>query len=183
MYAGSTPILELGSGRGLDTEQLTSYGFEVVATDLRVDVLRIARDFDGCYPLNVDHSSGLPFRDKSFGFVLASLCLHYFSWDKTMSIIDEISRVMVDDGMLLLRVNSTDDVNFGAGLGAEIDKNYCIFEGQKKRFFEKEDVESMLARMLIKDLWHETIDRYGQEKHVWVAQAVNIKSPCSSPSS
>jgi ubiquinone/menaquinone biosynthesis C-methylase UbiE len=173
IHASSKPFLELGCGRGVDSQALTSYGFEVVSVDLRLDALGHCRSIEGCFSVNADISSKLPFRDNSFGLVLASLSLHYFSWSETKSIVEEIRRVLMKGGMLLVRVNSTEDLNFGAGTGEELEKNYRLVKGQKKRFFEKSDVELMLRGMKVTELHHETIDRYGKEKKVWVAHAAH----------
>lgn len=171
VYSDGKPVLELGCGIGNDARQITAYGLEVISLDIGFKFLTQCSDIDGCFPVNADVSAPLPFTDNAFGFVLASLSLHYFTWPATLLIADEISRVLHPGGMLLLRVNSTDDVNFGAGSGEVLERNYCLVNGQKKRFFERSDVESMLQGMNNVELWHDTIDRYGKEKQVWVAQA------------
>lgn len=171
VHAGGRSVLELGCGQGADSQILASQGLRVVSVDLDVEALACCQPIEGCLPVNADISSSLPFRDDEFCFVLASLSLHYFSWADTLSIVQEIQRVLTDDGVLLMRVNSTQDILFGAGSGDEIEKNYYLNNGQKKRFFEMDDVRSMLNGMTITGLRHETIDRYGKDKRVWVAQA------------
>ena len=171
VHTKGKPLLELGSGGGIDSQKLTSYGFEVVSVDLRLDALAQCRAIEGCFPINADISAKFPFPDSSFSFILASLSLHYFSWRETNSIMEEIRRVLAENGMLLIRVNSTEDVNFGAGTGEEIERNYYLIDGQRKRFFERRDVELMLQGLRPGELWHETIDRYGKEKNVWVTYA------------
>jgi hypothetical protein len=49
--------------------------------------------------------------------MIADLSLHYFSWDETKKIVNEIKRVLKEDGFLLVRVNSVNDTNYGAGKG------------------------------------------------------------------
>ncbi|MBO6558855.1 MAG: class I SAM-dependent methyltransferase [Pseudomonadales bacterium] len=172
VHSKGCPVLELGCGRGYDTQVLTDNGFEVIALDLSLDALGHCSDIENSLLVNADLSCSLPFADNTFSFVLASLSLHYFSWQQTLAIAAEIRRVMIGGGMLLMRVNSTDDVNFGAAQANEIDTNYYVYKGQKKRFFLKADVERMLQEMTVIELWHESIDRYGKEKNVWVAHAI-----------
>ena len=52
----------------------------------------------------------------------------------------EIKRILKMNGILLARVASINDFNFGAGCGDEREKNF-FFEGDyTKRFFDQEDV-------------------------------------------
>ncbi len=54
--------------------------------------------------------------------------------------MNEIKRILKTDGILLARVASVNDFNFGAGVGEEREKNF-YFEGDyTKRFFDLEDV-------------------------------------------
>ncbi len=164
-------LLELGCGQGADSMTLTSHGFQVVSLDLDSSALGYCRKIKGCFPIQADLSATLPFSDNTFGFVLASLSLHYFSWDDTLSIVSELKRILGQEGMLLMRVNSIEDVNFGAGIGLEIEKNYFQNNGRMKRFFEEKDVRAALAGMSILEIRHDTIDRYGKDKQVWIAHA------------
>lgn len=52
----------------------------------------------------------------------------------------EIKRILNNNGILLSRVASVNDFNFGAGVGEELERNY-YFEGDyTKRFFDFEDI-------------------------------------------
>lgn len=174
VLADSDPVLELGCGQGRDTATLTAREIDVVSVDLDLAALAICGEIDRCLPLRTDIARMLPFRDNTFAFVLASLSLHYFAWQETTAIIGEICRVLTPGGVLLVRVNSTGDVNYGAGRGEEIEPRYSLIDGQKKRFFSKGDVESVLDGMQVDVLRHESIDRYTREKRVWLARAVNV---------
>ncbi|MBT4161082.1 MAG: class I SAM-dependent methyltransferase [Gammaproteobacteria bacterium] len=169
--AAGNYVLELGCGEGLDSSILSAQGLEFISIDIDFESLTNCSQIQGCQPINADLSSKLPFPDNAFNFVLASLSLHYFSWKNTLEIVYEIRRVLTPEGMILIRVNSTKDINFGAGVGEEIEKNYYLNSERKKRFFDKTAVETVLAGMNIRSLLHETIDRYGKDKQVWVACA------------
>ena len=166
-------LLELGCGRGADTGVLVSRGFNVVALDLNAEALNDCLVNPGCTPVRADVSATLPFADNSFRFLLASLSLHYFNWEETLAIASEIQRVLASGGMLLMRVNSTEDVNFGAGSGEALESDYFRrVNGQEKRFFKAAHVRAMLQNLTLLDIAHETIDRYGKDKNVWVAHAM-----------
>lgn len=50
--------------------------------------------------------------------------LHYFNNEAIKSIVEEIKRVLITDGYIIVRVNSVNDINYGAGNGEEIEKNF-----------------------------------------------------------
>lgn len=56
-----------------------------------------------------DMSLGLPFKNNSINAIVADLSLHYFSSSTTKYILDEIYRVLKNNGYLIGRVNSTKD--------------------------------------------------------------------------
>lgn len=172
VHIAGRPVLELGSGSGRDAQFLSYSDFSVIALYISAESLRECIGIKSCTPIQADLSRPLPFMDVAFGVVLASLSLHYFLWQDTLRIISEIRRVLVQNGMLLVRVNAVDDVNFGAGKGTEIEKNYYSNEFRNKRFFDQKSVERMLKDMEIRKLSHKTIDRYGKAKQVWEAYAV-----------
>ena len=172
--ATNATVLELGCGRGRDTEFLSTHGFQVVALDCRRESLcRCARVRDAM-PVQADLATNLPFADHAFGAILASLSLHYFSWSITQSIMAEIKRVLDRRGMLLIRVNSTEDTNYGAGQGSQLEDNYYRVGRQTKRFFDGASVHDLLSEFDLQAVQHQTIDRYGRDKNVWEAMAYQV---------
>lgn len=81
-----------------------------------------------------------PFANESYSLVIADLSLHYFDNDATIQIMSEIKRILKENGVLLARVASVNDFNFGASIGEQLEKNF-YFEGDyTKRFFAQEDI-------------------------------------------
>ena len=107
-------VLDLGCGTGRDSRYMAGMGYQVVCLDLSRIALRICRQVapDAAH-FQVDIQHGLPFRDGSFKFILANLSLHYFDWPVTEGIVQEVNRCLNKEGMFLLRLNSTEDVNHG----------------------------------------------------------------------
>ena len=54
--------------------------------------------------------------------------------------MNEIRRILKKNGILLSRVASVNDFNFGAGIGEELEKNFYFEGAYTKRFFDQEDV-------------------------------------------
>lgn len=163
-------ILELGCGSGRDTAFLAQHGFtRLTVSDLSAEFLaNCQRNVPAAQAIRHDLRQPLPFADGSFDVVIASLCLHYFDWKTTCAIAGEIRRCLVDDGLLLCRVNSTKDVNFGAVGHPEIEPHFYAVDARTKRFFSREDVDALFASGWTRLATEEKeIDRYELRKVVW----------------
>lgn len=165
-------ILELGCGGGRDTTVLAAQGFtRLTVTDLSPLALdECRRAAPAAQPVCHDLRTPLPFADGRFDVILASLCLHYFDWEKTGEIVREIRRCLAPHGLLLCRLNSTRDVHYGAIGHREIALHYYEVDGRTKRFFDRADIDALFAHgwqpLAIEEM---TIERYALPKTVWEA--------------
>ena len=170
-------ILELGCGPGEDTAFLAAKGFaRITATDLSAQALApCARRAPGARQVCHDLCEPLPFRDGGFDAALASLCLHYFEWDQTEAILREVRRCMKPGGLLLCRLNSTQDVHYGAAGHPEIAHHYYDVDGSPKRFFDGAEIDALVAggweRLGKEEM---TIARYEKPKVVWEVVARKV---------
>ena len=125
-----TDILDLGCGVGCDSVYLQEKGFNVVACDFsQVALDRLNRDNNKITTLLLDISKKLPFKEKLFDIIIADLSLHYFDEETTQNIMEEIKRVLTNNGILTARVNSMQDFNHGAGQGEKLEDNYYFVKG------------------------------------------------------
>jgi SAM-dependent methyltransferase len=139
-------ILELGCGGGRDSRYLTGFGLDVIACDYSREALEICRlTAPRTERRRIDISEPLPFPDEAFPVVLAGLCLHYFSWTRTMAIMAEIRRCLKPGGFMLMRVNSTADVHHGAAGHPEVEPGLYNVDGELKRFFDRKAVERLVG--------------------------------------
>lgn len=136
-----TEILDLGCGIGADTLYLIERGFNVLSCDFSNEALKSIREnISNSKTKYLDMLERFPFNDESYSLIIADLSLHYFDNATTIHIMSEIKRVLKNNGILLARVASIDDFNFGAGVGEQLEKNF-YFEGDyTKRFFDQTDV-------------------------------------------
>ena len=134
-------ILDLGCGIGADTLYLLERGYNVLSCDFSNEALKsIQNNIPNSKTLYLDMMKVFPIEDNSYSLIIADLSLHYFDNETTIHIMSEIKRILRKGGILLSRVASVNDYNFGAGLGEQLEKNY-YFEGDyTKRFFNLEDV-------------------------------------------
>jgi SAM-dependent methyltransferase len=165
--AAGLPILELGCGGGRDSAVLVAAGHRVVGIDLSSVAVARARERA---PSAEFHCRNIhaPWPVDRAGVILASLSLHYFPWDETVALVERIRLTLATEGVLLCRLNSTNDHYFGASGHSAIDENFYLVNGAPKRFFDRAAVDRLFAhgwRMLHKQ--EGAIARYDHPKSVW----------------
>ena len=162
-----TPILDLGSGTGNDTLYLVEKGLDVIACDYSEDALKILEKYiPNAKTKLVDISNKLPFKDGEFEIIIADLSLHYFDNNTTIEIMKEIKRILKKDGYLFARVNSINDLNYGAGQGQKIEENYYYVDGYNKRFFNLEDAKKYFSIIGNVEIREEEMLRYQKPKKI-----------------
>jgi ubiquinone/menaquinone biosynthesis C-methylase UbiE len=167
------PLLELGCGSGWDTAELVSTGVNVIAADIaRHKLLECAQVAPGVGILQLNLADPLPFSNHSMAVIIASLSLHYFSWENTMLIETELRRCIQSGGILLARFNSTHDFHHGAASTEEIEPGFYQVGVRTKRFFDEASVKKFLHGWQIQFLEENVIQRYRNRKYVWEAMAV-----------
>lgn len=135
-------ILDLGCGTGANTQYLAERGFHVLSADYSREALANVRRFiPGSRTEYVDMNRPLPFADGSFHIIIADISLHYFGESSTVSLMEEIRRILKTEGILLARVSSMNDIYYGAGSGREIQPHFYDHGSYAQRYFDKADVE------------------------------------------
>jgi SAM-dependent methyltransferase len=167
-------IIDLGCGSGNDTLYLTERGFSVISCDYSIEALkRLTHFIRNPQTRHFDIRERFPFDDSSVSVIISDLSIHYFSKKETERIAEELSRVLVSGGFLLCRINSTKDVNHGAGQGEKIEDNFYNYEGTLKRFFDRNEIDYFFSRWKIDYINECEMLRYKQKKIVWEFKAVN----------
>ncbi|MBV8624577.1 MAG: class I SAM-dependent methyltransferase [Herbaspirillum sp.] len=167
--AGAKPVLEIGCGFGDDTAVLDGAGLSVIGFDLSAEAVAVTRARVPAARIGQqDVRDPLPAGSVQLGAIVASLSLHYFSWKDTIGIVERIRHALRPGGILLCRLNSTQDTHFGADSAELIEPGYFLVQGEAKRFFD----EAAVAR-LFGEGWnvlgreHRTTDKYHLPKSVW----------------
>ena len=161
-----TPIIDLGCGMGNNILYLINMNKKVIACDQSINAINnIKKIFKNVDTMCFNMLDDLPFKDNSCDLIIADLSLHYFKWKDTIKIINEIKRVLKNNGYLIFRVNSIKDKNHGSGSGAIIEKHlYMTNDGLLKRFFDEEDIYRFFKDFDIEYLNEEVMTRYKLEK-------------------
>lgn len=132
-------ILELGAGQGQDSRYFLVNGFDVVSSDISSEALKINREKipskykESINVIELDMTKDLPFSDNEFDIVYAHLSFHYFDSKTTKKILNEIYRVLKDEGLLIMLNNSVTDPEYNTGVMLE--KDYFEINNKNKRFF------------------------------------------------
>ena len=166
---GNRPVLELGCGAGLDTQVLAEAGHRVVAIDLSPSSIAQARArAPQCEFHCQDIRAPFPTSAVRVNVVAASLSLHYFAWSETCSIVARIHEVLAPMGLLICRLNSTNDHHYGASGHPEIEKNYYLVNGEPKRFFDLAAVHALFAHgWSLLHAEERIVHRCGHPKALW----------------
>lgn len=168
-HAGDGPVLEIGCGHGDDTAVLAGAGLKVTAFDLSRTAVAVARARVPSAGIECrDIRDPFPLGEAAAGLVVASLSLHYFGWEETVAIVQRIRQVLRPGGLLLCRLNATDDQHFGASGHPQIEPNYFLVDGQPKRFFDEADISRLFASgWLCRSQQHLVTRKYLQSKALW----------------
>ena len=167
--AAGQPVLEIGCGSGDDTATLVAAGLTVVAFDLSPEAVATARTRVPQATITCqDVRDPFPLATASAGAVVASLSLHYFPWDQTLALAQRIHAVLRPGGLLLCRLNSTEDTHFGASGHPRIDHHFHLVNGEPKRFFDAADVDRLFAHGWQRlSARHAVTGKYGLPKSLW----------------
>ncbi len=163
--AGARTVLDVGCGTGGDAVSLAKIGLHVTAMDYSEVALARARAKAKASGVVVDCRQGdmalpFPFADCDFDAVMSNVALHMFDDQTTRRIIGEMRRVLRPSGLLLLYVNSTEDMPYreerlGRLRVQTLEPNfYREANGQTMHFFSEQYCRDVLADWTMVDLTH-----------------------------
>lgn len=86
-------------------------------------------------------------KDNTYYLIIPDLSLHYFDNETTIQIMKEIRTILKKDGILLARVASIHDFNFGVGVGEQLEKIFTLKEIIPNDFLMKKILKSTLESL------------------------------------
>ena len=171
-------ILDLGCGQGNNTLFLSELGKNVISADLSTEALKIvSENIPTANTVQLDMKEPLPFKDNEFNIVVSDFSLQYFDKDTTFKIIKELSRIISNDGYLMLRLSSINDVNYGAIQGNKLEEHYYFVEKRNKRYYDENDIIMFFNDWKIIKLEEEksSLQRYEYERDYFIVLVQNQK--------
>ena len=166
--AKETEIIDLGCGLGCDSVYLLKKGHKVVSCDISQEALeRLKQYVSNVEVKQFDMLKGMPFENNSAKLIISNLSIHYFSWNDTLRLIEEISRVLSNDGYFICRVNSTQDIYYNNKNLEKLELNFYRDDEKFIRLFDEESIKELFKEWNIQYINECEIKRYGKPKMLW----------------
>jgi SAM-dependent methyltransferase len=163
-------IIDLGCGVGNNALYLFEKGIFPIACDISEEAIQKLTTFiPDIQTLCLDMTKGLPFPKESVKVLIADLSLHYFDEVTTREVICDIHSVLMKDGVLLCRLNSTKEI-MNKGKIAQSEEEYLLEnEGIYRRFFNRGEIERFFDEneWTIVYIEEYELERYTNKKILW----------------
>lgn len=95
-------ILDMGCGVGTNASFLDKKGYDVLGVDASENMLKNAKKLYPGLAFEQHDILQLPFPDKSFDGIVLAYVIEHFNTDGLAQLKKEISRLLVDDGLLYI---------------------------------------------------------------------------------
>jgi SAM-dependent methyltransferase len=145
-------LLEVGCGYGRDSVYLAKRGCNVTGVDASEEAIALAQKAWGKQRRVVftpGKGESLDFPSKAFDAAWSSNLLHLYEEEARQRILQEMGRVLVNDGILGFSVASVKDPKFGEG--EKLDEDTFLVQGKLMHFFrEGEIVNAMEGFKILK---------------------------------
>jgi len=104
-------FLDLGTGPGTQAIQLAKRGFVVTATDLSENAIDKAKKLSSEVNFVTDDFLNSKLPDNEFDFIFDRGCFHVFDISQRQNYVNQIKRILDDNGILFLKCMSIDEKN------------------------------------------------------------------------
>lgn len=104
-------FLDLGTGPGTQAIQLAKLGFETTGADISKNAIDKAKKISSDVNFVVDDILDSSLHDNEFDFIFDRGCFHVFEPSLRKDYLNQIRRILKKDGILFLKVMSTEEKN------------------------------------------------------------------------
>ena len=104
-------FLDLGTGPGTQAIQLSKRGFDVTATDLSENAIDMAKKQSNKVNFVTDDFLNSKLPDDEFDYIFDRGCFHVFDRSQRPKYVEQIKRILKNNGKLFLKCMSIDEKN------------------------------------------------------------------------
>ena len=156
--------LDLGCGIGQYTKYFMEHGYDVVSADISKIALEKVKEFNNNVT-NVDMRENLPFEDNKFDIVFANLSIHYFNDSDTKNLMNEIKRILKQDGLFIGSVNGIEGLDKIKDTAEVLEHHFYFNKAKYIRLFDIDDLNNYLSIFNIITIEKKETVRFGHKKN------------------
>ena len=104
-------FLDLGTGPGTQANQLAKRGFDVTGTDLSENAIEKAKTLSNKVNFLTDDFLNSKLPDNEFDYIFDRGCFHVFDISQRQKYVEQIKRILKNNGKLFLKCMSIDEKN------------------------------------------------------------------------
>ena len=108
-------LLDLGTGPATQAIELSKLGFQVIATDISENAITRAKSMSKGVEFIVDDILESKLKDDSFDYIFDRGCFHVLEPSSRQRYVSQVSRILRDRGLLLLKTFSAKEPSRGGG--------------------------------------------------------------------
>jgi SAM-dependent methyltransferase len=108
-------LLDLGTGPATQAIELSKLGFQVAATDISENAITRAKRMSKGIEFIVDDILESKLKDDSFDYIFDRGCFHVLESSSRQRYVNQISRLLSDEGLLFLKTFSAKEPSRGGG--------------------------------------------------------------------
>jgi SAM-dependent methyltransferase len=148
-------FLDLGTGPATQGIELSKLGFQVTATDISENAITRAKRMSKGIEFIVDDILDSKLKENSFDYIFDRGCFHVLEPSSRERYVDQVSRLLSDEGLLFLKTFSAKEPSRGGGgpYRFSIDEIDSIFSDRFVRESFKETVYQGTLDILPKALF------------------------------
>ena len=147
-------LLDLGTGPATQAIELSNLGFQVAATDISENAITRAKRMSKGIEFIVDDILESKLKDDSFDYILDRGCFHVLEPSSRQRYVNQVSRLLGDEGLLFLKTFSAKEPSKGGGpYRFSIDEIDSVFSDRFVRESFKETVYQGTLDILPKALF------------------------------
>ena len=132
-------FLDLGTGPGTQSIQLSDIGFEVTGSDLSETAIEKAKKLSKKVNFVTDDFLISKLPENEFDFILDRGCFHVFDIEQRQNYVAQIKKILVKNGILFLKCMSIEEKGLPEDKGP-----HKISQSELKQIFSKDfEIESI----------------------------------------